>query len=146
VLLRLTVALVLAGLGLLVAGFVRDALGLIYLSILCTAIAGVALIVYVQVTRRHAVRSAAEGDPVEGRAPEDDANPVDATGGDDGPGHPEVGRGPGGSIPPGQPAGSEPPPPGDAQWISPPGDNAGPDGMPGTPFGTSSGEETPEDR
>jgi hypothetical protein len=63
VLLRLTVALVLAGLGLLLAGVVRDTLGLIYLSILCTAIAGVALIVYVQVSRRQEARLATEDDP-----------------------------------------------------------------------------------
>jgi len=65
VLLRLTVALVLAGLGLLLAGVVRDTLGLIYLSILCTAIAGVALIVYVQVSRRQAERLAADLGPVD---------------------------------------------------------------------------------
>jgi hypothetical protein len=63
VLLRLTAALVLAGLGLLLVGVVRDTLGLIYLSILCTAIAGVALIVYVQVSRRQEARLATEDDP-----------------------------------------------------------------------------------
>jgi hypothetical protein len=74
VLLRLIVALVLAGLGLLLAGFARDALGLIYLSILCTGIAGVALIVYVQVTRRQSDRLATE------RLGEDDAGGDEQTG------------------------------------------------------------------
>jgi hypothetical protein len=70
VLLRLTVVLVLAGLGLLWAGAARDSLGLIYLSILCTAIAGVGLIVYVKLNRRRLAHLATEGDPLAWRARE----------------------------------------------------------------------------
>jgi hypothetical protein len=97
VLLRLIVALVLAGLGLLWAGAVRDSLGLIYLSILCTAIAGVGLIVYVKVSRRQAAplvtggdarawraqqdAAAAAGRPESTAAPDAESPPVPAPGG-----------------------------------------------------------------
>jgi hypothetical protein len=64
---RLSVALVIAGLGLLWTGVARNSLGLIYLSILCTAIAGVALIVYTRAGRRQAVPPTAESEP--GAAP-----------------------------------------------------------------------------
>ena len=62
-LLLVTVGLVLAGLILLIVGFVQDSLTLIYLSIACAAIAGLALIVFSRLSRRSAVTVAAEGMP-----------------------------------------------------------------------------------
>ena len=62
-LLLVTVGLVLAGLILLIVGFVQDSLTLIYLSIACAAIAGLALIVFSRLSRRQAVTMAAEGVP-----------------------------------------------------------------------------------
>ena len=51
-LLLVTVALVLAGLGLLILGFVRDSVTDIYASIACAAVAGVALVVFNRLSRR----------------------------------------------------------------------------------------------
>jgi hypothetical protein len=140
VLLPLTVALVLAGLGLLLAGLVRDALGLIYLSILCTAIAGVALIVYVQVGRRQAVRAATEGDPVEWRAGDGDAGgsrpgaPEDRDAEQDAPGVPRP-SGPDADVEPPAASGGRQGGHGDAS-----GSDTG-QGQPDTPPGTASGED-----
>ena len=97
---RLTGALVVAGLGLLLAGVVRDSLALVYLSILCTALAGLTLIVFVQTSRRRAARLAAEGDLVARTAPvgDSDGDPAE-------PGLPE--SPPGGQPPsPAEPRGS----------------------------------------
>lgn len=58
-LLLVTVGLVLAGLILLIIGFVQDSLTLIYLSIACAAVAGVALIVFSRLSRRQAVTTMA---------------------------------------------------------------------------------------
>jgi hypothetical protein len=63
VLLLVTVALVFAGLVLLIVGFVQDSLSLIYLSIACAAVAGLALIVFSRLSRRRAVRLAIDGVP-----------------------------------------------------------------------------------
>ena len=92
---RLTGALVVAGLGLLLAGVVRDSLALVYLSILCTAMAGLTLIVFVQGSRRRAARLATEGDPVARTAAAGDIE-----------GAPEERR-------PGSPPGGQPPSPHD---------------------------------
>jgi hypothetical protein len=117
VLLGLTIALVLAGLGLLLAGAVRDALGLIYLSILCTAIAGVALIVYVQVSRRREVGPAAGEDSADGGGGQEHVGAGPVLGSDTGPSGPsgltsaEVEPGAGsGAMPSEGPSGSEPAP------------------------------------
>ncbi len=67
-LLLVTVLLVLAGLVLLIVGFIQDTLGLIYVSIGCAAVAGVALIVFGRLSRRRAVRLAIDGGPIEFRA------------------------------------------------------------------------------
>ena len=67
-LLLVTVGLVLAGLILLIVGFVQDSLTLIYLSIACAAVAGLALIVFSRLSRRSAV-AAAEGIPAAGASP-----------------------------------------------------------------------------
>jgi hypothetical protein len=125
---RLTVALVLAGLGLLLAGVARDSLALVYLSILCTALAGVALIVFTQRSRRRGARLAAEADPgmnmageqaIEGdpdeprlpespaSGPEGDAPSPHGTGGPASPARPP--ESPAGE-PPAAPADEEPPP------------------------------------
>jgi hypothetical protein len=93
---RLTGALVVAGLGLLLAGAVRDSLTLVYLSILCTALAGLTLIVFVQTSRRRAARLAAEGNLVARTAPAGDI--------DEDPGEPGL---------PESPPGGQPPAPGD---------------------------------
>jgi hypothetical protein len=69
VLLLVTVGLVLAGLILLVIGFVQDSLTLIYLSIACAAIAGVALIVFSRLSRRQAVTAMTEGVPAAAAPP-----------------------------------------------------------------------------
>jgi hypothetical protein len=61
VLLLVTVLLVLAGLVLLIVGFIQDTLSLIYLSIGCAAVAGVALIVFSRLSRRRALRLATDG-------------------------------------------------------------------------------------
>jgi hypothetical protein len=117
---RLSAALVVAGLALLWTGVVRDSLGLIYLSILCTAIAGVALIVYTQVSRRRAVPAPTEDEPQVPAGPEPggDAPSPGAAAGD-----------PTGSQPasaaPGTPAGSEP------GLVGPPADAADPDASSG---------------
>ena len=66
-LLLVTVLLVLAGLILLVVGFLQNALNLIYLSIGCTAVAGVALIVFSRLSRRRAVQLATAGATLVGR-------------------------------------------------------------------------------
>ncbi len=60
ILLSVTVLLVLAGLVLLVLGFEQDSLGLVYLSIGCTAVAGVTLIVFSRLRRRYDVQLAME--------------------------------------------------------------------------------------
>ena len=62
-LLLVTVGLVFAGLVLLIVGFVQDSLTLIYLSIACAAIAGLALIVFSRLSRRRVVTGAHEGVP-----------------------------------------------------------------------------------
>ena len=62
-LLLVTVGLVFAGLILLIVGFVQDSLTLIYLSIACAAIAGLALIVFSRLSRRRVVAGAHEGVP-----------------------------------------------------------------------------------
>ena len=62
-LLLVTVGLVFAGLILLIVGFVQDSLTLIYLSIACAAIAGLALIVFSRLSRRSLVTGAHEGVP-----------------------------------------------------------------------------------
>jgi hypothetical protein len=104
---RLTGALVAAGLGLLLAGVVRDSLALVYLSILCTALAGLTLIVFVQASRRRAARLAAAGDLVARTAPAGDS--------DGDPGEPGLPESPPGGQPPspgdtgGPAAGSRPP-------------------------------------
>ncbi|MGH9056496.1 MAG: hypothetical protein ACRDYY_11645 [Acidimicrobiales bacterium] len=59
--LLLTIVLVLAGLVLLIIGFVENTLGYIYASIICAAVAGLALIVFSRLSRRAAVRLAAAG-------------------------------------------------------------------------------------
>ena len=59
-LLLLTVLLVVAGLVLLVLGFEQSSLGLVYLSIGCTAVAGVTLIVFSRLRRRYDVQLAME--------------------------------------------------------------------------------------
>ncbi|HEX6393209.1 MAG TPA: hypothetical protein VFZ97_07185 [Acidimicrobiales bacterium] len=69
VLLLVTVALVFAGLVLLIVGFVQDSLSLIYLSIACAAVAGIALIVFSRLSRRRAVRLAIEGVPAAAAPP-----------------------------------------------------------------------------
>jgi hypothetical protein len=61
VLLLVTVGLVLASLVLLVLGFVEDALGLIYVSMLCAGVAGLALVVFARLARRRAVALAGAG-------------------------------------------------------------------------------------
>jgi hypothetical protein len=72
--LLVTVLLLMVGLVLLVVGYLQDALVLIYLSIGCTAAAGVVLIVFTRLTRRRAARLATgaalptAGDP-DGAAP-----------------------------------------------------------------------------
>ena len=68
-LLLVTVGLVLAGLILLIVGFVQDSLTLIYLSIACAAVAGLALIVFSRLSRRGAVTVAAEGIPAAAASP-----------------------------------------------------------------------------
>ena len=68
-LLLVTVALVLAGLVLLIVGFVQDSLSLIYLSIGCAAVAGIALIVFSRLSRRRAVRLALDGIPAAAAPP-----------------------------------------------------------------------------
>ena len=68
-LLLVTVALVFAGLVLLIVGFVQDSLSLIYLSIACAAVAGIALIVFSRLSRRRAVRLAIEGVPAAAAPP-----------------------------------------------------------------------------
>lgn len=68
-LLLVTVGLVLAGLILLIVGFVQDSLTLIYLSIACAAVAGLALIVFSRLSRRSAVTVAAEGIPAAAASP-----------------------------------------------------------------------------
>ncbi|HEX4865806.1 MAG TPA: hypothetical protein VFV02_17185, partial [Acidimicrobiales bacterium] len=68
-LLLVTVALVLAGLVLLIVGFVQDSLSLIYLSIACAAVAGIALIVFSRLSRRRAVRLALDGVPAAAAPP-----------------------------------------------------------------------------
>ena len=68
-LLLVTVALVFAGLVLLIVGFVQDSLSLIYLSIACAAVAGIALIVFSRLSRRRAVRLALEGVPAAAAPP-----------------------------------------------------------------------------
>ena len=68
-LLLVTVALVLAGLVLLIVGFVQDSLSLIYLSIACAAVAGIALIVFSRLSRRRAVRLALDGGPAAAAPP-----------------------------------------------------------------------------
>ena len=68
-LLLVTVALVFAGLILLIVGFVQDSLSLIYLSIACAAVAGIALIVFSRLSRRRAVRLALEGVPAAAAPP-----------------------------------------------------------------------------
>jgi hypothetical protein len=57
-----TVLLVLAGLVLLLLGFANDSLGLVYLSIGCTAVAGVTLTVFSRQSRRRAIRLATDRD------------------------------------------------------------------------------------
>jgi len=59
--LLLTVALVLAGLALLILGFLHDSVGDIYLSIACAVVAGVVLVAFSRVSRRHYARLATEG-------------------------------------------------------------------------------------
>jgi hypothetical protein len=61
VLVLVTVGLVLASLVLLVAGFVQNALGLIYVSMLCAGIAGLALVAFARLARRRAVALAGGG-------------------------------------------------------------------------------------
>jgi membrane protein implicated in regulation of membrane protease activity len=56
VLLLVTVLLVLAGLVLLIIGFFQDNLTLIWLSIACAAVAGVALVVFSRLSRRRSLR------------------------------------------------------------------------------------------
>ena len=68
-LLLVTVALVFAGLVLLIVGFVQDSLSLIYLSIACAAVAGIALIVFSRLSRRRAVRLALDGVPAAAAPP-----------------------------------------------------------------------------
>jgi hypothetical protein len=68
VLLLVTVLLVLAGLVLLIIGFIQDTLSLIYLSIGCAAVAGVALIAFGRLSRRRALRLAINGGAIEFRA------------------------------------------------------------------------------
>jgi hypothetical protein len=63
VLLLMTILLVLAGVVLLLVGYAQDSLTLIYLSIGCGAIAGVALIVFAHFNRRRAARLAASVPP-----------------------------------------------------------------------------------
>jgi hypothetical protein len=61
VLLLVTIGLVLASLGLLVLGFVQNALGLIYVSMLCAGVAGLALVVFARLARRRALALAGAG-------------------------------------------------------------------------------------
>jgi len=61
VLLLVTVLLVLAGLVLLIVGFVQDDVLLIWLSIGCAAVAGVALVVFSRLSRRRALRVLTDG-------------------------------------------------------------------------------------
>ena len=62
-LLLVTVLLVVGGLVLLLVGFVQDSLTLIYLSIGCAAVAGVALTVFGRLSRRRALRLVTDGAP-----------------------------------------------------------------------------------
>jgi hypothetical protein len=78
----LTILLVVAGLALLLVGSVRDDLTLIYLSIGCTAIAGVVLIVFSQQRRRRVEREVVDGGS--GVGPEDAPPSGPVTTADDG--------------------------------------------------------------
>ncbi len=60
-LLIVTIGLVLAGVVLLIVGFVSDSLGYIYAAIVCAAIAGAALLLFTRLTRRRATRLAMVG-------------------------------------------------------------------------------------
>ena len=62
-LLLLAVALVLAGLVLLIAGFVQDSMSVVYMSIACAAAGGMAVILFGRLARVRAVSLAAEGIP-----------------------------------------------------------------------------------
>ena len=69
VLLLLTVLLVVAGLVLLIVGYVGDTLLLIWLGTLCAAVAGVVLIVFSRLSRRRALRMPIDVAPVAPMAP-----------------------------------------------------------------------------
>jgi hypothetical protein len=59
--LLLVIVLVLAGLVLLIVGFIQDTLSLIYLSIGCAAVAGLTLMAFGRLSRRRALRLATDG-------------------------------------------------------------------------------------
>lgn len=62
-LLLITVVLVVAGLVLLVVGYVDGSMTILYASIGCAAAAGVVLIVFTRLNRRRAVEAAAGSEP-----------------------------------------------------------------------------------
>jgi hypothetical protein len=111
----LTILLVVAGLALLLVGAVRDDLTLLYLSIGCTAVAGVILIVFSQQRRRRMERLILDGGAVagpEGPTPfppgpvttADDGRPMPG-GLPEGTGNAETGSGEGTGDPPTLPPG-----------------------------------------
>jgi hypothetical protein len=90
ILLLLTVLLVLAGLILLVLGFVNNSMRVLYASIACAAVAGVTLIVFSRRGRRRAVRGAVDPAP-DLQSPPGPDGPRPAVAGDDRPaGYPEA--------------------------------------------------------
>ena len=60
-LLLVTIGLVLAGLVLLIVGFVQDSLSYIFFSIACAAVAAIALIVFGRLSRRRSLQVALDG-------------------------------------------------------------------------------------
>lgn len=73
-LLLVTLALVVASAALLILGFVQDALGFIYLSMLCAGVAALALFVFARLARRRSAVLAGAG--VVGSAPAGDSRPT----------------------------------------------------------------------
>ena len=76
-LLLVTLALVVASAVLLILGFVQDALGFIYLSMLCAGVAALALFVFARLARRRSAVLAGAG--VVGSAPAEEARPTSRT-------------------------------------------------------------------
>jgi hypothetical protein len=141
--LLMTVLLVLAGLVLLLIGYARDSLTLIYLSIGCAAAAGVALIIFSRMSRGRAVRAIGEGGGLQLRpdTPSLPERPVEAG---------QLSRGQGTEAAPRPRSDAAPGPPGGADTTGPdvPRGGEAPPGVsaeapPGDPAGAPSAEPAP---